>query len=256
MDEIDILAYNREAWEHEVKAGNMWTRPVSAEQVQAAREGSWQIVLTPTVPVPRSWFPADLRGTNILCLASGGGQQAPLLAAAGANVTVLDNCPAQLAQDRFVADRDSLVIHTMQGDMADLSAFADGTFDLVVNPVSTPFVPDVRPVWRESARVLRRGGALLAGFDQPHIYCLELREDGYHVRYPLPYSDLTSISIEEHRQRYGEHAPIEFSHTFTDQLGGMLSAGLHLVDLYEDIDPGDPIAKFMPSFMAVRAIKP
>lgn len=256
MDKGEITAHNREAWNQQVQAGNVWTRPVSSEQVQAARQGDWSIVLTPTLPVPRGWFPDPLRGADVLCLASGGGQQGPLLAAAGANVTVFDNAPAQLNQDLMVAERDGLQIRTVQGDMADLSAFADESFDLVINPVSTVFVPDVRPVWREAARVLRRGGALLAGMVQPHIYCLDLRESEYFVRHALPYSDLTSISEAERRERYGEHAPVEFSHTLNDLLGGMMAAGLHLVDFYEDIDPGEPLAAFMPAFMAVRAVKP
>ena len=40
--------------------------------------------------MPADWF-GDLAGAPVLCLASGGGQQGPLLAAAGARVTVFDN---------------------------------------------------------------------------------------------------------------------------------------------------------------------
>ena len=87
-----------------------------------------------------------LAGADVLCLAAGGGQQGPILAAAGADVTVFDNSPRQLAQDRLVADRDGLAIRTIEGDMADLSAFADASFDLVVHPVSNVFAADVRPV--------------------------------------------------------------------------------------------------------------
>src|SRR5690606_18814003 len=135
----------------------------------AARKGEWSIVLTPTVPVPHAWFP-PLAGAAVLCLASGGGQQGPILAAAGARVTVFDNSPQQLAQDRYVARRDNLDLTTVEGDMRDLSAFASDTFDLIVHPVSNVFVPDVRPVWREAFRVLRPGGAMLAGFCNPVLY--------------------------------------------------------------------------------------
>ncbi|MCJ7532099.1 MAG: class I SAM-dependent methyltransferase [Anaerolineales bacterium] len=152
--------------------GNVWTVPVSSQVIAAARQGQWQIVLTPTKPVPRSWFP-ELTGLDTLCLASGGGQQGPLLAAAGARVTVLDNSPRQLAQDRFVAERDRLTITTVEGDMRDLSMFPDQSFGLVVHPVSNLFVPDVRPVWREAFRVLRHGGVLLAGFNNPVLYIFD-----------------------------------------------------------------------------------
>ena len=85
---MDIFSYNRKAWDREVEKGNEWTQPVSSEVIAEARRGRWQIVLTPTKPVPAEWYP-PLPGADVLCLASGGGQQGPLLAAAGANGTVL-----------------------------------------------------------------------------------------------------------------------------------------------------------------------
>jgi 2-polyprenyl-3-methyl-5-hydroxy-6-metoxy-1,4-benzoquinol methylase len=111
---MDILTYNREAWDKQASSGCVWSQPVSSEQIEAARRGEWQIVLTPTIPVPRDWFPASLHGADVLCLASGGGQQGPILAAAGANVTVFDNSPVQLSRDRLVAERDGLEIRTLQ----------------------------------------------------------------------------------------------------------------------------------------------
>jgi hypothetical protein len=39
----------------------------------------------------------------------------------------------------FVAERDSLALHTVRGDMADLSAFQAESFDLVFHPVSNVF---------------------------------------------------------------------------------------------------------------------
>ena len=130
-------------------------------------------MLTENRPVPRAWFP-DLQGADVLCLASGGGQQAPVLAAAGANVTVLDNFLRQLVQDHLVAEREELALETVEGDMADLSGFADDSFDLVFHPVSNLFVPELRPVWAEAFRVLRRGGLLLAGFLNPVVYIFNL----------------------------------------------------------------------------------
>lgn len=252
---MDILSHNRKAWDKEVEGGNPWTLPVPAEQIEAARRGEWQVVLTPARAVPRAWFPQELMGAEVLCLASGGGQQGPVLAAAGARVTVFDNSPNQLARDRMVAERDGLEIRTLLGDMANLGELADESFDLIFNPVSTCFVPDVKPVWRECFRVLRKGGALLTGFIQPHAYALDLRDDVYHLRFSLPYSDSVSISNEERIQRFGADSPLEFSHTFTDLLAGQTGAGFHIVDLYEDIDPNEPIKKFMPTFMATRAVK-
>ena len=125
---VDPVAHNRAAWDKEVEDGNEWSRPVSAEEVERARMGDWSIVLIGREPVDRSWLPTDLTGKDVLCLGSGGGQQGPILAAAGARVTVFDNSPRQLGQDQMVAARDGLELRTVLGDMRDLSAFGDATY--------------------------------------------------------------------------------------------------------------------------------
>lgn len=255
---MDVRAYNRHAWDHQVGQGNRWTVPVSPEAIAAARRGDWTVVLTPTKPVPRGWFP-PLAGLPVLCLASGGGQQAPTLAAAGAVVTSFDNSPMQLAQDRLVADRDGLPLTTVEGDMADLSAFAEGQFGLVFHPCSNGFVPDVRPVWREAFRVLRPGGVLLAGFANPALFLFDdaKQEAGVlEVRHRAPYSDLTSLTAEERRRYVEKGEPLAFGHTLADQIGGQMDAGFVLAGLYEDADPKHPLAAYLPTFLATRAVKP
>ena len=258
---MDIRAYNRQAWDRKVAEKSPWTVPVDTVAVEAARRGEWRVILTPTVPVPRDWF-GDLADCDLLCLASGGGQQGPILAAAGARVTVFDNSPAQLAQDRLVAERDGLELRTVEGDMADLGAFSDESFDLIVHPVANCFVPDIGPVWREAFRVLRPAGALLSGMMNPAYYCFdfELAEKGeLKVRHKLPYSDTASLdaaTLEQYRQ---EGLPMEFSHTLTDQIAGQLEAGFLLAGFYEDDfgpDIDDTLSGYMPTLMATRAIKP
>ncbi len=259
---MSIQEYNREAWNRQVRDGNPWTIPVTAEVVDAARRGEWGIVLTPSKHVPREWFP-PLEGLDTLCLASGGGQQAPVLAAAGARVTVLDNSPAQLAQDRLVAERDSLEIALVEGDMADLSAFESESFGLVVHPVSNCFAPQLRPVWSEAFRVLRRGGVLLCGMANPIRYLfddeLAERTGELHVKHALPYSDVESLTEEERRRYTDAGDPLEFSHTLEEQIGGQLDAGFVLTGFFEDgyADAStDPLTRYTPSFLATRAVKP
>jgi SAM-dependent methyltransferase len=254
---MDITTYNREAWNSRVEKGNRWTLPVGPEVIAAARLGDWNVVLTPTRPVPRSWFP-PLVGLDVLCLASGGGQQGPILAAAGASVTVLDASPAQLDQDRLVAKREQLQLSTVIGDMRDLSMFPDDNFELVFHPCSNCFVPDVRPIWREAYRVLQPGGVLLAGFVNPVLYIFDdaLVEQGeLRVRHAIPYSDVTSLSDAE-RQRYIEKKdPLVYGHSLEDQIGGQLNAGFCLTAFYEDHDASHPLARFLATFIATRAVK-
>lgn len=258
----EVRAYNRRAWDRQVEYGNPWTVPVSEAEIAQARQGHWKILLTPSKPVPREWFP-DLASCEVLCLASGGGQQGPILAVTGAKVTVLDNSPRQLAQDRQVADRESLPLTTVEGDMADLHMFADASFDLIVHPVSNLFVPDIRPVWSEAYRVLRHRGVLLAGFNNParYLFDLELEERAgiLQVRHALPYSDVASLSEGEKRRFIEGGEPFEFSHTLQDQIGGQLDAGFVLTGFYEDRYPEgeeDLLSQYMDSFIATRAVKP
>jgi SAM-dependent methyltransferase len=241
-----------------VGSGNEWTVPVGPDVIARARAGDWSVVLIGYEPVPRDWFPADLAGAAILGLASGGGQQGPVLAAAGADVTVFDNSPGPLARDTEVAVREGLAIRTVLGDMRDLSAFADASFDVVFNPVSNVFCPDVMPVWRESFRVLRPAGVLMAGFLNPDLFifdvaALDEREE-FVVRHRLPFSSL-DLSGTERAQAYGDGA-IEYSHSLTEQIGGQLAAGFLLTHLVEAPHHADLTARYMPGYIATRARKP
>jgi SAM-dependent methyltransferase len=252
---MNVGAHNRKAWDRLVEEGNRWTVPVSEADLAEARAGRVKVLLTESKPVPQDWFP-DLAGAEVLCLASGGGQQGPILAAAGANVTVFDNSPKQLERDREVADKYGLALKTLLGDMRDLSDFGEGRFDLIFHPVSNVFIPDVRPVWAECARVLRVGGALLSGFVNPVEYMFdpELLEIGeLKVKYALPYSDLESLTEEERSAMHGEDAPLEFSHMLEELIGGQIEAGFVITGFYEDYRSDSKAAEFMPSYFATRA---
>ena len=259
---MSIHDWNKAAWDRAVEGGeNPYTKVVSAEVVAQARAGTWELYLSDHRPIPRDWFP-PLRGLKVLCLASGGGQQAPILAACGAEVTLLDASPRQLAQDRFVARRDGLAIGCVEGDMAELP-FADESFELIFNAVSTLFVPDVRRVWRECARVLRAGGRLLAGFMNPDefIFDAEALDDRGEllVKYGLPYVEHETLSPEALEERLRAGGMFHFSHTLEAQLGGMTQAGFVISGFYEDRrseEDGNPLRFFIPSIFVARAEKP
>ena len=178
-------------------------------------------------------------------------------------MTVLDNSPKQLERDRLVAEREGLAIATVEGDMADLSMFSDESFDIVVNPVSNVFVPDVRPVWREAFRVLRSKGTLIAGFNNPVVYLLDYalieRTGKLEVKHALPYSDMEHLTENEKRRYEEQGIPFEFSHTLEDQIGGQIAAGFVMTGFYEDRDRvGDnsPLRSYTATYIATRATKP
>ena len=254
-----LLDYNRKAWNRLVEKKNRWTQPVSTDVIQKARDGQWQIVLTPSKPVPRSWF-GKIRDSRILCLASGGGQQGPTLAAAGARVTVFDNSENQLEQDRLVAQREDLEIELVRGDMADLQRFADNSFDLIFHPCSNTFAPSILPVWKEAFRVLKVGGSLLSGFCNPLIFLFDhhlAHEGQLQVRHSIPYSDVDSLSTEEREKLIEEGEPLCFGHSLQDQIGGQILAGFAITGFYEDFwkDDREPLDRYIASFIATRATK-
>ena len=255
---MDPKRHNRAAWDQLVASGNRWTIPVTPEAIAAGRRGEWEVLLTPTRPVPREWF-GDLRGKDVLGLASAGGQQCPIFAAAGAQVTSFDQSDAQLGRDREVAAREGLPIRTVQGDMADLSAFPDASFDLIFHPSSNGFVPEIRPVWREAFRVLRPGGVLLAGFVQPVLYVFDEAAEARGelvARHAIPYSDLTSLTRAEVDAKIASGEPLSFGHTLEDQIGGQLDAGLALTGFYEDTSGDGPVDRLIACHAATRAVKP
>jgi SAM-dependent methyltransferase len=255
---MDIVQHNKQAWTNEVEIGNQWTRPVDPAAINDARNGVWNLLLTPTIFVPREWF-GEIKNKEILCLASGGGQQGPILSAAGAIVTVFDNCPAQLEKDKFVAERDGLKIKLVQGDMKDLSAFENGSFDIVFHPVSNCFVENVDIVWSECFRVLKNGGRLLAGFGNPVTYIFDLNsmdnEKAFKVRYKIPYSDIEQLPEKELEQKIKNKVPLEFGHSLDSQIGGQIKAGFGIKGFYEDISNYDLLDAFIKTFIATLAVK-
>jgi SAM-dependent methyltransferase len=259
---MNVADHNRQAWNDESNDDCDWSIPVTPEVVDRARAGEFSIRLTTKTPVPKDWFPTTLSKTDILCLASGGGQQVPILAAAGATVTGLDISDEQSDKDRMVAQREGLEVLIEQGEMTDLSRYQDKSFDLIFHPASNLFVPDVNPVWRECHRVLRPGGTLLSGFMNPSFYLFDHVDAAargiLEVKYPLPYSDLATLSDQDRKRVAQDRGTIEFGHTLNDLIGGQLRCGFVITDLYEDYweDSATLLNLYSPTSMATRALKP
>lgn len=235
---MDFVEYNRKSWDAEVEKGCIWTIPVSKEVIEKAKKGVWNVVLTPTKFVPKDWFPSSLVNKKILCLASGGGQQGPIFAATGAEVTVLDNSPKQLEQDKFVAERDNLTIRTELGDMRDLSRFENEYFDLVFCCANN-FIDDVRKLWKEIYRVVKKNGILLAGFSNSLEYIFDLRamnSGQLIVKNKIPYSDINDLGENDLKELLiDKNEPLCFGHSLEDQIKGQIDAGFLITGFYEDI---------------------
>ena len=245
----DVNAETIDRW---IREGWEWGRPISHETYENALKGEWNVLLTPTKPVPHEWF-GELRGKKVLGLASGGGQQMPIFAALGAACTVLDYSPLQLESERLVAEREGYEIRIVRGDMTKPLPFADGEFDLIFHPVSNCYVEEVRPIWRECFRVLKPGGTLLSGTDHFLNYIVD--EEERQIVNTLPFNPLKNPA--QMQQLRDEDAGVQFSHSLEEQIGGQLEAGFALLALYEDTNGEGRLHEMrIPTFLAMRAVKP
>lgn len=255
---MDIINHNNNAWDKKVESGSQWTIAVSSEIIEKAKKGQWEIGVTGKKRIPKEWFP-PLKGLKVLCLASGGGQQAPILAAAGADVTVVDISEKQLEKDIYVAKRDNLDIKTVKGSMLELDMFEDESFDLIIHPVSNLFVENISPVWKEAFRVLKYGGVLISGFVNPVLYLFDDEQEDEGVlqaKHSIPYSPLTALSKEELNKCLEDGQTLEFGHSLEQQIGGQIEAGFVITGFYEDdFGGGRLLDKYLKSFIATKAIK-
>lgn len=261
--DMNITEYNRNAWNLQSEEGCRWSTPYPDEVFAKAKAGEWSVILTPNKPVPASWFPAypDLSGVRILALASGGGQQVPVFASAGAEVVSFDASDVQLRKDEETCAQLGLSIVTQQGDMADLTGLDDDWFDLIFNPVSNVFAESLPPIWAECHRVLKPGGALLCGFMNPAFFMFDhevLEETGeLVVKHRLPYSDLEHADADLLSDQMEAQLSVEFSHSWEEQIGGQCDAGFAITGFYEDDwdEESTGLQGWMPMMAASRAVK-
>lgn len=246
----EINASTIDRW---VREGWEWGVPTDHEAFEAAKAGVWDVKLTPVKYVPHTWF-GELKGKKLLGLASGGGQQMPIFAARGAECTVLDYSDEQLKSERLVAEREGYAIDIVKADMTRPLPFEDESFDIIFHPVSNCYVEKVEPIWRECFRVLKPGGALLAGTDNSINYLFDGEDETAMVN-SLPFNPLKNP--QQMAQLEACDGGIQFSHTIEEQIGGQLKAGFCLTDLYEDTNGEGRLHELnVPCFIATRAVKP
>lgn len=241
---------NRSAWNRLAEGGSQFASVATDEQ---CRE--------PLATLDsRGWLPVSVQGLDVLCLASGGGWQSILYACAGAHVTVVDLSPAMLKLDAQESARRNLNIRIVEGSMDDLSTFPDASFDIVHQPVSTCYVPDVLAVYGEVARVTRDAGLYISQHKQPTSLQIAGRDErdryiigtGYYHTGPLPAPEDRS---------YREPGAVEFLHRWDDLVGGLCRSGFVVEDLREPYR-GDETAPpghyrhrglFIPPYLRLKA---
>ncbi|WP_430788019.1 class I SAM-dependent methyltransferase [Virgibacillus flavescens] len=247
---MDYTKVNSETWDKWSKEKFIWTVPLTAEQFAMAKKGEWDIFLTPNKPVPKDWI-GELENKRVLGLASGGGQQGPILSSQGAKVTILDYSKSQLEADRSVSEREGYRINLVHADMTKELPFEDESFDLIIHPVSNCYVQDIHHVWSEAHRILKKDGLLISGFTNPILYALEEEQGRDYISRKLPVDPLNDLTEEELQVQMKEEG-IQFSHSLDSQIGGQCLAGFKIEGLYEDkANKDDEI----PLFISTKARK-
>jgi SAM-dependent methyltransferase len=235
MDELS--QYNQSRWDELARSNVAFARPLLDLDQESARQ----------IIDPHGLF-GDLAGKQVLCLASGGGQQSAAAGLLGAQVTVFDLSPAQLERDRLAAEHFGLQVRAVQGDMRDLSAFLADTFDVVWQGYSINFVPDVQPVFQEVARVLRPGGFYLLELGNPFTQYSVDDEAWDGNGYPLKYPYLDGAEISQINPNWGTwdvdagegrtvkvKGPKEFRHRLSTVVNALAQRGFVILALWEDL---------------------
>ena len=145
---------------------------------------------------------------------------------------MVDISGEMLALDRQVARERRLDVQTVQASMDNLSMLPVGHFEIVIQPVSTCYVPDVGRVYAEVARVMAAGGLYISQHKQPASLqaATEPATRGYELTEPYYRSGpLPDVSGSRHR----ESGTLEFLHRWEQLLGGLCRAGFVIEDLIE-----------------------
>ncbi len=257
MDNQESIKYDQRALGAKGEVCAERTITVTQKEIEDEKKGIINIKLTAKKPVPRAWFPGKLSNVKILCLSCGDGQQAPVLSAAGASVTVVHLSSEQLKQDGFVAQSEYLALKILQGNMGKLDMLDEESYDIVYCPVSVSYIPDVNLMFNEVYRVLKKNGIFLFGAKNPFVYLFnsEKRNKGiFEVSNKLPFNTLDERDEHGVKDLLANKEAIEYSHTLEDLIGGQISAGFMISGFYEDIDD-DEICKYSPKYFATKAIK-
>ena len=246
----DIINKNRESWENEVESGKQYTIPdlnLDVDLLKQFANGEllfwsdpYAKINNPLLQKIRQYEYADIKGKKVLCLASGGGQQSAMFSLLGSDVTVVDITQGQLDADITAANHYGYKVKTVQCSMTDLSVFDDESFDIVHQPISICFVPDVAPVYKEVFRILKKGGM----YHVDHINPATLPEslvndidgwDGIGYRISSPYIG-GPLRIDENGNENMVSGEIdgEFRHLFIDIFCKLTEVGFQIKYIWED----------------------
>lgn len=227
----DITSMNRHHWEKMVQESCGFTRPwldLNLDIIEHYATGQHETVKEPLLSMYPSNLLKNVKNKNVLCLASGGGQQSAVFGLLGAKVTVVDFSEGQLEGDRKAAAHYGYNVIPILADMRDLSSIGNETFDLVYQGESMCYIPDVQPLYSEVARVLKTGGVYRVSFANPATEFVDWNSwegEGYLIS--KPYAERSEYP------KHGEEGSIQFMHHFKDIFNRLIHVGLSIQEVQD-----------------------
>ena len=210
-----IHDHNRTAWDARVQGGKRFTVAATDEEMERPLE----------ILDPLGWLGGDITDKRILCLGAGGGRHGPMLAKAGARVTVVDISPEMLRLDNELAEAKGLQVETIETSIDDLSMLPEAAYEAVMQPVSTCYVPDIRLAYHELARVMMPSGVYISRHKQPTNLQVDLAPTPQGFVIDSPYYLDGPLSPAKRPGPHREQGTMEFLHQWGDLLGGLCEAG-------------------------------
>lgn len=240
IEKNEDLVHNEAHFNRDVEKGAGSTIPcLDLDRDMVHRFARGELDPEPTSSLAkRGHFPgidlAAVAGKDVLLLGAGGGQQSAILGLLDARVTVLELSQRQLDGDRAAAAHYGYEITAIHADMQEPSGLVDASFDIVYT-VSTMYIPDIRTLCRECARVLRPHGTLTMGLLQP----------AHQARF------LAGLISHDVYDPVNRHA-VEYIHYMDDIFNGLVEAGLSLrqvVDAGRDKNHIGPVGSLEPAYV-------
>ena len=231
--QLDSIARrNREVWNQQANDPDCsFSRPF----LDLTEDSAWRVI-------NREGISLEVRGRDVLCLASGGGQQSAAFGVLGASVTVFDLSENMLKRDVETARHYGFPIRVEQGDMRDIGFFENESFDIVyLGWAAIDFVPDAEPVIREAARVLRPKGCFNMGWVNPYFIDVydkydkayqegRLHWEGYAITEPYVEGAEIESTDEAESCTLGGRT---FRHTLSTIVNLVVSSKLRLLGFWE-----------------------
>lgn len=197
-----------------------------------------------------------VRGKRVLDLGCGSGIRTRKLAALGAKVTGIDFSKMLIE----IARKDNSKIQFYIGDIRK-TPFRNAEFDVVNSNLVLHYFKDLKPVCKETQRILKRGGVFI--FSIHHPFCDNRKKIVINGREEYAFTEYFNNKASQWSMLEGMNVTT-YHHTFENIVNTLRQSGFMIDKFVEtrapsfsrkkDVQEYEKTTKY-PSFLVVKAIK-